>query len=180
VFARLVPEGVGTHNRLVVTQRAARTRPDTPARTTSWPRSGGALWSASAFALCQADLDNRLALPKQFDCIGKCPRQDCPKARVWHVPTPEPQHLRRCTAPAHEINEILILREHHGLRRASLGEDLWIFGLPQIEVANVHRIHGELFANPRTKLRRNVGVEPKDHVATTAWLTRLLANRKQA
>jgi hypothetical protein len=150
------------------------------ARTASWPRSGGALCSAAAPALCQADLDNCLSLSEEFDCIGKSPRKDCPKTGVWHVPAPEPQHLWRRTAPAHEIDEILILREHHGLRRASLDEDLWIFCLSQVEVANVCCIHSELSANPRTKFRRNVGVEPKDHVATTAWLTRLLANRKQA
>ena len=80
----------------------------------------------------------------------------------------------------YEINEVLVLGEHDGLRPASLVEDLRIFRLTQAEVANVHYIDSELLANPRTKPRRNVGVYPEDHVATTAWLTRLLANRKQA
>jgi hypothetical protein len=44
----------------------------------------------------------------------------------------------------------------------------------------VHCIQGELPANPRTKLRRDVGIHPEDHGTITAWLTRLLANRKQA
>jgi hypothetical protein len=149
-------------------------------RTASWPRAGGALCSASALTLCQADLDDRLAPPKKFDCIGKGPGKDCPEAGVWHVPTPEPEHLWRRAEPPHEINEVVVLRKHHRLRLASLSEDLWIFRLSKLKVANVHCIHSKLPANPRTEFRRNVGVEPEDHVATTAWLTRLLANRKQA
>jgi hypothetical protein len=44
----------------------------------------------------------------------------------------------------------------------------------------MHRIDSALRVNPGTKLRRNMGVDPEDHGTTTAWLTRLLANRRQA
>jgi hypothetical protein len=159
---------------------AARTWPCTSTRTASWPRSGGALCSAWALACCRADLYHGLALPQKVDRIGKGAGKDCPKAGVWHVPAPEPQDLRWLTEPTYEVNEILVLREYHGLRPARLGENLWVFGLSQAEVTNVHRIQTKLPANPRTKLRRDVGVHPKYHVATTAWLTRLLANRKHA
>ena len=86
----------------------------------------------------------------------------------------------RRAAPVHEIDEVFVLREDHYLRLASPVENHRVFGLSETQVANVHDVQGELSANPWTKLRRNVGIHPQDHGTTTAWLTRLLANRKQA
>jgi len=159
---------------------AARARRCGLPGTPPWPRSGGAPCSAAALAFWKADLHDWFALPKEFDCVWKRPREDCPEAGVWHVPTPKPQDLWRRAEPTYEIDEVLVLREDYDLRLASLVEDLGIFRLSQAQVPNVHRVHSELPANPPTKDRRDVGVQPEDHGRTTAWLTRLLANRKQA
>ena len=80
----------------------------------------------------------------------------------------------------YEIDKIRVLREHYDLRPACLAKDVRVFSLSQTQVANVHRIHGKLPANPATNTWRNMGIHPQDHGTTTAWLTRLLANRKQA
>lgn len=146
----------------------------------SSPRSGGAPCSAHTLALWQGDLDHWLATPKKFDGTWERAGKARPKAGVRLVPTPEPQHLWRRAESADEIDEIVVLREDHYPRLASPIEDLRVFCLSETKIAYVHRIEGELAANPRTELRGNVSIDPEDHGTTTAWLTRLLANRKQA
>jgi hypothetical protein len=119
-------------------------------------------------------------VPKKFNCIWQCAGKDCPEAGVRHVPTAEPQDLWRRAAPGYEIDEILVLRENHHPRLTSPVEDLRVFRLSETQIANVHYLQAELPANPRTKLWGDVRIHPEDHGTTTAWLTRLLANRKQA
>jgi len=71
-----------------------------------------------------ANLDNRLAVLQKLDCIVKGPGKKCLEASIGHVPTSEPQYLRRCVVSAHQINEILIFREHYDVDLASAIEDI--------------------------------------------------------
>jgi hypothetical protein len=173
------PEGL-SHLKAWRSPAVARTLRRSLGRTPSRSRSGGAPCSAPTLALRQSDLHHWLAPPEKFDRIWECAGKDSPEAGVRHVPAPEPQDLRRCAEPAYEIDEILVLREHDHLRFASPIEDLRVFRLSQTQIANVHCVQGELPANQWTKLRRDVRIHPENHGTTTAWLTRLLANRKHA
>jgi hypothetical protein len=88
-------------------------------------------------ALRYADLHDGFALAQEFQCIRERAGQDGPETRVRHVSTAKPQDLRRCAEPVHEIDEVLVLREHDDLCLSSLVENLWIFCSSQTQIANV-------------------------------------------
>jgi hypothetical protein len=80
-------------------------------------------------AFWQRNFHDGLTLPKEFDRIRKRPSKDRPEPGVCHVPTPEPQHLRRRAAPTNELDEILVLREDYDSRLARLVEYVRVFRL---------------------------------------------------
>lgn len=66
-----------------------------------------------------------------------------------------------------EIDEVVILREHHHAGGSSRFEDLDVFRVPKSAITNGDCLDAEVFAYPVGQKWGELGIDPKGQAATT-------------
>ncbi len=113
------------------------------------------------------DLDEPLTASNEFQRRRKSSIQHILQMSVRGVAQRHPENLRGRAPTIEEINEVLILREHHRTSGPSCFEDLDVLCIPESAIPNGDCLDAELLAYPIGQIRRELGVDPKGQAATT-------------
>ena len=126
------------------------------------------------------DFYQNVASFDQRTCGGEMGGKDLLQLCLAGIAAGEPDDLWRRAEAELQFNEVAILGNDDSTGFGCLMVNRLIVCIPQSQVANGNCVDVKLTGKPARKTRRELGIQPDGHAASTGWSTNRLAYATQA